>query len=64
MDGEKLKAIRLKCGKTLRQVAIECDITQETIGALENGRKHNPTIATVKKLADCYGVKVSELLGE
>lgn len=64
MDGEKLKALRLKCGKTQRQVAIECGITQETVYSLERCRQDNPTLATLKKLAECYGVKVSDLLDE
>ena len=64
MDGEKLRKARMKCGKTQRQAAIECDITQETVNALENGRNGNPTLETLKKLADCYGVKVSDLLDE
>lgn len=64
MDGEKLKAMRLERGMTQRQVAIACDLTQETIKNLERGHQDNPTLETLKKLADCYGVKVSDLLDE
>ena len=38
MNGKRLKELRHQKGMTQRQVAIECDITQETVYALENGR--------------------------
>ncbi len=62
MNGERLKELRRQKGMTQRQVAIECDITQETIKLLESGRNTNPTLATVRKLADCYGVGIAELV--
>lgn len=64
MNTKKLKELRRACGKTQRQVSIECDITQETVYALENGRSGNPTLETLKRLAECYGVGIADLLDE
>lgn len=62
MNGKRLKELRHQKGMTQRQVAIECDITQETVYALENGRSGNPTLETLKRLAECYGVGIADLL--
>ena len=64
MNGKRLKELRHQKGMTQRQVAIECDITQETVYALENGRSGNPTLETLKRLAKCYGVGIADLLDE
>lgn len=64
MNGEKLRAIRLERGMTQRQVSDACGLTEQTIKTLERGYQDNPTLETLKKLADCYGVKVSDLLDE
>ena len=64
MNGTKLKDLRRRKGMTQREVAESAGLTKETVDALENGRTSNPTYATLRKLAECYGVGIADLLDE
>ena len=59
--GENLKKIRAK--KKLSQGALArlLEVGKGYISNIESGKK-NPTLATIKKLADALGVSASELL--
>ena len=61
MNGEKLRKLREERGLTQRAVSIATNLTETTIGIMERG-EGNPTLKTVKKLADFYGVSVEELI--
>jgi transcriptional regulator with XRE-family HTH domain len=60
----KLKALRLKKNKSLQQVADAVDASKNHIWDLETGKSRNPSIELLTKLAKCFGVSVSELIGE
>lgn len=62
MDTNTLKALRVRSGKTRRDVSMETGITESTLYKLEEGRSANPSVKTAKALANCYGVSVDELL--
>jgi len=61
---QKLKALRLKKNKSLQQVADEVGASKNHIWDLETGKSRNPSIELLTKIAKCFGVSVSELIGE
>ena len=56
-----LKAIRLKRGLSLRQLARLSGISWMTIWRIEQG-KTEPTVATLRKLAQALNVAIVDLL--
>src|SRR3954454_8205111 len=58
----RLRRVRLERGLSLRGAAALIGVTKETLSDLERARRqpHPPTLA---KIADGYGVKISDLLG-
>ena len=59
--GEKLLAARTKAGLSQRQVEAASAVSSAMICQFEMGKK-TPTLATLYKLADAYGIDVCELL--
>ena len=59
---EKIKKARKDMGYTQREVAKETKLPQSTIAKYETG-KLEPSIETLGKLADFYGVSVDWLIG-
>lgn len=57
--GQKLKALRKKNNKSLRQVQKQTGISNSYLSELENDRKENPSMDILKKLADLYEVDLS-----
>jgi len=60
----KLKQLRLKKNKSLQDVADSVGASKAHIWDLETGKSKNPSIELLKKLAECFGVSISELVGE
>lgn len=58
-----LKAIRKKTGFSQKQVANAAGISQPTYSNIENG-KRNPTLKTLRKIAEALGCSVGEILDE
>jgi len=56
-----LVAARLNAGLTQRRLAEETDVPYQTVQRLEGGMGARP--ANVKKIADYFGVKVTDLIG-
>lgn len=54
-----LTSARLNAGKSIRGLAREIDVPEPSIRRLENGEGVYP--ATAKKVADYFGVKVTDL---
>ena len=48
----------------MQDVADEIGASKAHIWDLESGRANNPSIELLRKLASCYNVSVSELIGE
>ena len=59
--GQNLKRIRTKKGMSQGDIARALEVHRAYISGIENG-KRNPTLATIKKLADALGVSADELL--
>ena len=59
--GHNLKRIRTKKGMSQGDIARALEVHRAYISGIENG-KRNPTLATIKKLADALGVSADELL--
>jgi HTH-type transcriptional regulator, competence development regulator len=59
--GRNLKEIREKKGVSLRDLALEADLSANTISEIELG-KRDPRMTTVVKLASALGIDPAELL--
>jgi len=58
----RVRRIRLEHGLSLRGAAAKIGVTKETLSDLERARRH-PHPPTLAKIADGYGVEISDLLG-
>jgi transcriptional regulator with XRE-family HTH domain len=59
--GRNLKEIREKKGVSLRDLALEADLSANTISEIELG-KRDPRMTTVVKLASALGIDPADLL--
>ncbi|WKZ27964.1 MAG: helix-turn-helix transcriptional regulator [Candidatus Dojkabacteria bacterium] len=60
---EKIRNKRSELGLTQEQLAIKAGIPYTTLSKIENDLVPNPTIKTLKKIADALGILVDDLLG-
>ena len=58
-----IKALRQAKGLSQRALAARVGVTAAYITMLERGKKTNPSLPTLRKLAKALGVPVTELLG-
>jgi transcriptional regulator with XRE-family HTH domain len=61
--GRVLRALRKTKGLGLRELAKNADVPPGYLAELEGGKKKNPSLDVLKKLAKALGVPVTELLG-
>jgi transcriptional regulator with XRE-family HTH domain len=59
--GRNLKEIREQKGISLRDLALEADLSANTVSEIELG-KRDPRMTTVVKLASALGIDPAELL--
>lgn len=59
---EKIKDLRSKLSITQEELAIKAGIPYTTLSKIESGQVKNPTISTLKKIADALSVAVDDLL--
>lgn len=62
--GSKIKEQRLKRGESLQQVADAVDSSKPHIWELEGGRRTNPSLDLLKRLAEHFNVTIAYLIGE
>ncbi len=62
--GNKLRALRIGRGLTLRQLEAEVGISNAFLSQIERGIRSGMSVWNAKKLADFYGVTVDELVSE
>jgi transcriptional regulator with XRE-family HTH domain len=60
----KLKLLRNLRNMTQQQLSRKSGVSQAYINELENGRKANPSIGIISKLAFALGVSVKELFDD
>jgi transcriptional regulator with XRE-family HTH domain len=56
--------LRVEHGLTQQQVADKAGLSRQTVARLEQKDDVEPNAPTIKKLADCYGLKVEQLVTE
>ncbi|MBE6066130.1 MAG: helix-turn-helix transcriptional regulator [Clostridium lundense] len=64
MFGENIKKIRESKGLGLNELARLAGVNASYLSALERGEKENPTVTTLKKIADALEVTIDELMKE
>jgi transcriptional regulator with XRE-family HTH domain len=61
--GKRIKELRNKYKITQDKLSKKADIPFSTLAKIEAGYTPNPSIETLIKIADAFGVGVDELLG-
>jgi transcriptional regulator with XRE-family HTH domain len=61
---DKLKAQKVKCGKTSQQIARDSNLSESTVTRVLSGKTPNPTIAIVIAMWKAMGGKATELFDE
>ena len=59
--GERIRKLRKKRGWKLVELSVETGLGRVFLSNLENG-KHEPKLGTIKKLANAFGISVSQLM--
>lgn len=59
---KNLKAIRTKKGMRQRELATKSGVSYSMVCKLESGEQKNPSLETLKKIADALDVTLSELM--
>jgi transcriptional regulator with XRE-family HTH domain len=62
MLSENIKNIRKKKGLSQDKLAKLADVTHTTLVKIESGANDNPTIKTLKKIADALEATLDELV--
>lgn len=61
--GQNIKQIRKRMNMSQKELATKMEISRSYLSDIENGNK-NPSIKTVKKLADSLGLSVTDLFND
>jgi transcriptional regulator with XRE-family HTH domain len=61
--GRMLRTMRVEKGYSQIALAKRAKVTNVYLSQLENGKKKNPSLAVLRRLAKALGVPVTELLG-
>lgn len=61
---DKLKAQKVKCGKTAQQIAKDSNLSESTVARILSGKTPNPTIAIVIAMWKAMGGTATELFDE
>ncbi len=61
---DRLKALKVKSGKTVTQIAKECDIPESTVTRILSGKTPNPTISTIILMTKAMGGKAAEIFDD
>jgi transcriptional regulator with XRE-family HTH domain len=59
--GQRVRKLRKQRNWKLVELSVETGLGRVFLSNLENG-KHEPKLGTIKRLADAFGVTVSQLL--
>ena len=63
MLSKNIKKLRDKHNLTQEQLAQKAGITYSTLIKIESGKNGNPTLETLRKLADVFGISLDALVG-
>lgn len=62
VESTKIKRLREKLGLSQEKLARLADVSNNTIINIEAGKQQNPTIETMKKIANVLGVSIEGLI--
>lgn len=63
MLSKRLKELRNKSGWSQQKLAEKAGLSYNTITKIEQGAATKPTIQTMIKIADAFGITLDELVG-
>ena len=63
MLSKNIKRFRQEKGLSQDKLAKLADVTHTTLVKLESGVNNNPTVKTLKKIADALGISLDLLVG-
>lgn len=63
MLSKKIKELRKKAGWSQQKLAEETGLSYSVVTKIEQGTAKQPTIQTIIKLADAFGVSLDVLVG-
>ena len=63
MLAKKLKELRKKAGWSQQKLAEKAGLSYNAITKIEQGIAKQPTIQTMIKIADAFGISLDELVG-
>lgn len=61
---DRLKALKVKSGKTSLQIAKDCNIPESTVTRIFSGKTPNPTVSTVVAMTRAMGGKASDIFDD
>lgn len=59
---KNIKSARKKLELTQEQLAVKAGIPYATLSKIESGQVTNPTVSTLKKIADALNISVDDIL--
>jgi len=62
MLSDNIKKFRKKKGMSQDKLAKLADVTHTTLAKLESGANDNPTVKTLKKIADALEIRLDDLI--
>ena len=63
MISKRLKELRKKAGWSQQKLAEKAGLSYNTITKIEQGAATMPTIQTIIKIADAFGISIDDLVG-
>lgn len=63
MIAKRLKELRKKAGWSQQKLAEKANLSYNTITKIEQGAATMPTIQTMIKIADAFGISLDQLVG-
>jgi transcriptional regulator with XRE-family HTH domain len=64
LDADTLKRLRTQAGLTQQELATRSGLSMAQVMAMEQGKRDNPRLDTLRKLARGLGCTVGELVGD
>lgn len=64
MLAQNIKKFRKEHNLSQEQLSQKSGITYSTLSKIESGNNKNPTLETIKKIANVFGVGLDELVGK
>lgn len=61
---DRLKELKVKSGKSVPQIAKECDIPESTVTRILSGKTPNPTVATVIAMYKAMGGTAADVFDD